>query len=90
MASLLNIREISITNTTNVLSSCCTQQKIIAKGGSILLVHIRQMENNGEECYEDGGQNLIGYVNNVLMRETQDISSGASTTALEYGIVGDV
>ena len=90
MASLLSVREISLTNTTAVLSSCCTQQKIIAKGGLILLVHIRQMENNDEECYDDGGQNSIGYVNNLLMRETQDISSGASTTALEYDIVEDV
>ena len=47
------------------------------------------MENNDEECYDDGGQNLIGYLNNVLMRETQDILSGASTIALEYNIVGD-
>ena len=90
MASLLNVPKISLTNTTAGLSSCCTQQKIIAKGGLILLVHIRQMENNDEECYDDGGQNSIGYINNVLMRETQDISSGASTTALEYDIVEDV
>ena len=48
------------------------------------------MENNGQECYDDGGQNLIGYVKNVLMRKIQNISSGASTTALEYDMVGDV
>ena len=40
------------------------------------------MENNDGECYDDGRQNLIGYVNSVMIRETRDISSGASTTAL--------
>ena len=42
------------------------------------------MKNNEEESYD--GQNVIGkYVYNVLMRETLDIlSSGASTSALEY------
>ena len=41
-----------------------------------------------EEFYDDGRQNLIGHVN-VLMRD-QDISPGASTTALGYEIMGDV
>ena len=46
------------------------------------------MENiEGKRC--DGGQNMIRHVNNVLMRETQDILSGASTIALEYDIMGD-
>ena len=31
------------------------------------------MENNDGERYDARGQNLIGCVNNVSMRETQDI-----------------
>ena len=49
------------------------------------------MKNNNEECYyNDGMQNLIGYVNDVLVRETRDTSFGASTTVLGNYIVGDV
>ena len=34
-----------------------------------IVIQIHRMENNNEECYDDGGQNLIGYINNVLMRK---------------------
>ena len=37
-----------------------------------IIVQIRQMENDDGECYDDGRQNLIGYVN-VLMRD-QDVT----------------
>ena len=48
------------------------------------------MENNEGESHDR--QNMIRQdVYNMLMRETQDILSfGASATALEYDIAGDV
>ena len=35
-----------------------------------IIVRIHKLKNNDEECYNDGGQNLIGYVN-VLMHATK-------------------